>query len=126
MNKIEPEKLKQLVGSYLERVTRKNSAPRYPLDMVAIYEVIGGANLEGNRIAVDNSIMKGKFIDVLVYALHQNDFYGDWCSQDDMNNCNHGFIRKAWEPDMRKYHAGKMLPRKYYSEIMEIYGGRKK
>jgi len=122
MKKVEPEKLKQRIGGYLERV-KDRDVPRYPLDMVAIYEIIGGTNLD-DMMQVNNNIMKGKFIDVLIYALHQPRFYATWCDEDNMNNCNHGFIRKAFEPDMRKYNARQMLPRAYYSEIMRIYGGR--
>ncbi|MBN2459098.1 hypothetical protein JXB28_02340 [Candidatus Woesearchaeota archaeon] len=126
MKKIEPESLKQRIETYLERAkkNREKDVPYYPLDQVATYEIIGGYDLDWRR-QVDNRFVTGKFIDALVYALHQPEFYATWCDDDDLNNCNHGFIRRMDDP-VQTFSARQMLPTGDYFEIIKKYGREKK
>lgn len=87
--------LAKKVGLYIQRATRARSdIPFYPLEEEGVYRVIGGT--VGNRDRYEiKELFEGKFIDAIVFALQQPNFYAEWCSSDNPDNVNHGYVEKV-------------------------------
>ena len=96
-------KFEKQVEQYLGRAKHDSNVVAYPLDEVAIYEIVGGIDGSGSasglssgaRYEIKNRFVNGRFIDVLKYALKQRDFCGWYCGLNNLDNQNHGFVKKV-------------------------------
>lgn len=100
---LSPETLKKRVEGYIERAKKEDGLQLYPLEEVEVFRVVGGTDSSGScsglglggRYGIKHDLVRGRFIDAIVYAVQQSDFYGWYCSSDNMDNPHHGFVVKA-------------------------------
>ena len=85
--------LARRVGLYFERM-RHDDIPKYKLDEVGTYRIMGGTKAELGHTPLPE-LFQGQFIDALIFALKQPDFYADWLSSDVIDNQNQGYIEKT-------------------------------
>lgn len=87
MKSITDIELENRVKGYLSRT----GLPKYDLEREGRYAIMGGAR-DGLSSRQQISVVEGRFIDALVYAVQEVKFLGDWCSWVPYDNCNHGEI----------------------------------
>lgn len=95
-----PEENRERVEAYIERIRHDRHIPRYPIEEKGHYRLVGGVYGDGDssRRKENTIVVRGRFIDVIAWAVEQDEFYADWCSSEEpenVNNCNHGHIEKV-------------------------------
>jgi len=87
------EELAKKVIAYLRRAKKDSLLESYSIEEKGFYKIVGGSRGDyGHR--EDVGIYRGRYIDVVAEAVQLYDFYADWCSTDDPDNCNHGYVEK--------------------------------
>lgn len=95
------ELLKRVEG-YLKRTRNDKLVKSYPLEERGFYSIISGSRGDyGNRDTL--AIVRGRFIDSIVYAVQKPGFVGEWCSwANNYDNCNHGKVEKIQVANLRE------------------------
>jgi len=96
--KMTNEGLVKRVEEYTHRMKTRD-VPRYALDEQGIYEIRGGSRDTTGYNEIPG-LFRGRFVDVVAYAVQQTAYYGEWISSDDAGNCNNGHVKKYDAPKM--------------------------
>ncbi len=82
------------VQLYLKRIKKDKNFPSYSLEEEGTYRIVGGALGDYGSREPMKDVFEGRFIDAVLYAIKQDDFYAEWCNHGDPSNCNHGYVEK--------------------------------
>jgi hypothetical protein len=100
--KLDKETLQSRIKGYVNRMDNKRDVSSIPLDEEGIFIIMGGCmgikrnpSEPAKRKFLLNNVVKGRFIDVLKYALGLKEFYDGDLSEDNMSNHGHGFIKRC-------------------------------
>lgn len=88
------EELIRKINLYLKRAKEDTLVENHPLNRKGYWRIMGGGRSNYGRREPMKNVVRGKFIDVVAYAVQQPEFYADWCTSDDPSNCNHGTVEK--------------------------------
>jgi len=92
------KKVLELVRGYVERAKNVrpggyDNAGLYPLKEEGLWKVVSGITSESGY-RKDIGFVKGRFIDAIDYAVQQPEFCGWYCTLENMDNHNHGYVEK--------------------------------
>jgi len=94
-------KLVETVRLYMERARQDGEdAKYYPPEQKGIYEIVSGSPESGGRDSL--GYYEGRFIDVVAKAVQMDGFAGWWCSHEQADNPNNGYVRLIKTPVVKK------------------------
>jgi hypothetical protein len=98
--KIEGKELVNRVKQYLQRAEGGN-VPKYDLGDIADYEIIGGSDDEYGRRKKVPGLFRGRFVDVVAYAVSQPEYFGWYITPEKVGSSNNGHVQKYVPPNVK-------------------------